>query len=164
MQRFFSQAVPSQKQAPLSAIEQGNAEHPPQFRDTVGSDFLIEMNDDFCIGLRRKQMSPTFELLAQLLEIVDFSVENHRDAAVLIKDGLMAACHINDAEPAHSQPNTVLDKDALVVGSTVHHGLAHLMDRGTIDSAIIALTDNASNSAHGFLTSHQDGIHAFGCL
>src|SRR5437660_1638908 len=52
--RFFSDAVPGQQQAPLSGVPNGECEHPVQSRNNLFAPFFITMNDSFGIRLGRE--------------------------------------------------------------------------------------------------------------
>ncbi len=73
-------------------------EHAPQLLNTVAPHFLIEVDNDFCVGVGGEVMAASLKFGTQLLKVVDFSVENHAHGAVFVKDRLMSARNINDAE------------------------------------------------------------------
>src|SRR5262245_27082055 len=83
------------------------------------------MNNDLGVRLTVEMVALPFERFPKLFEVVNFAVKNSPDGAVFVVDRLMAACNINDAEPSHAQGGAVCDVIAGVIGSPVHHGIAH---------------------------------------
>jgi hypothetical protein len=47
------------------------------------------VDDDFGVGVGGEAVAGRLEVAAQLLEVVDFAVEDDRDAAVLVVDRLI---------------------------------------------------------------------------
>src|SRR5262249_28697533 len=103
--------------------------------------------DGFRVAVASELVPAAFEFLAQFAEVVDFAVENRPDRPVFVKDRLMPACRIDDAQAPHSQAAAALCEHAFIVRATVHHRLAHAADCFRIDA--LAPRDNSSDSAHG---------------
>lgn len=81
------------------------------------------------------------EFLAQFLEIVDLSVEDYPERAVLVGDGLVAGGEVYDGEPAHGEAHVLALVVALVVRAAVDeqvvHGLQVLPGNGQARAVII---------------------------
>ena len=140
-------------------IKKRNRKHPAQLLNTVGAHLFIEMDDHLRISVGIKRVPPCFEFLAQFGKIVDFTVENHPNAAVFIMDRLPPAREIDDAEPAHAQPDWAFGVDSLIVGTTVNDRLAHSPYFGRID-LLITPPDNAGYPTHRS-TSDLSGSEIF---
>ncbi len=59
------------------------------------------MDNDFRIRVRTERVPAAFQRLAQLLEVIDFTVVNNRDIAGFVEYGLMSTRKVNNAEAAH---------------------------------------------------------------
>jgi hypothetical protein len=47
--------------------------------NAIAAHFLVEMDNNFGIGVRGKSMASVLELGTELREVVNFSVKNHPD-------------------------------------------------------------------------------------
>src|SRR5256885_9788478 len=74
---------------------------------------------------RAKVVPWTDEAAAQVLVVVDLPVEDDDLGAVFVEDRLPAAAQIDDAEPAHAEPDPVADVDPLVIRAAMLHRGAH---------------------------------------
>jgi hypothetical protein len=59
------------------------------------------------------------QLVPQLREIVNLSIEDNALGAVLVEHGLRAAFQIDDAQSAMAEPYTGRDKDPAAVGAAM---------------------------------------------
>ena len=73
-------------------------------------------------------MAALLELGAQLEVVVDLTVEHDPDGAILVVNGLMAACQIDDAQAPHAQADARLDMNPFVVRPTMPDHVAHPVD------------------------------------
>jgi hypothetical protein len=74
-------------------------------------------------------------------------------------NGLLAACEIDNTEPAHTKPYPPLDVDPLVVRPTVNERLAHTMNlRGIGD--LPGFADDAGYSTHESASTCCPGLAA----
>src|ERR671925_1076317 len=69
-----------------------------------------------------------FELRAKFREVVNLTIEDHPEIPLFVVNGLMPRGQINDAKPSHAKSGAAVHVDPFIVWSTVHEGLAHLMD------------------------------------
>ena len=65
--------------------------------------FLIGVDNDLRIRVSPERMPAPFQRLAQLPEVVDFTVENNGDIACFVEYGLVSTRKVNDAEAAHPE-------------------------------------------------------------
>src|SRR6476620_10069651 len=85
---------------------------------------------------------------SQRLIVVDLAVEDDMDRAVLVRHGLMATSHIDDAEPAHADRHARRDMIPAVVGSSVPNGVAHPAESIRRVGSIRQTTGEAGYSTH----------------
>jgi hypothetical protein len=135
MQGLLPEAIARNQQFMLPLIVQSESKHPPQLLHALTAHFLIQMDDDFGIGVGREAMTTAQQLGAQLGEVINFPVEHYPDRMVFIEYGLMPAGQIDDAEATHPKPNAAFDKNAFVIRATMKNGLAHAANRGRFNSS-----------------------------
>ena len=70
---------------------------------TSGAPFLVAVNDHFGVRARPEVVPALLELGPQLLEVVDFAVEDDPDRLVGIGHRLVAAGEIDDRQPPETQ-------------------------------------------------------------
>ena len=114
----------------------------------VVSIFFVEMNDCLGVALAAVMMAFPFQLGAQLLVIVDFSVVHDPNAAVFIADGLLAGSDINDAQAAHGQTDVFFHEESVVIGPAMNHLLVHRRQKSAIHPTGSIDMQNAANSTH----------------
>ena len=108
-------------------------EHASQFLHAIRTHVFVKMNYDFGISVRVEMMPAPFEFPPEFREIIDFAVEDNPSRAIFVEHRLMTAGKINNAQPAHTQAGVLTREQAFVVGTTVHDGLAHLVDQSFFD-------------------------------
>src|ERR1700674_5192564 len=125
IQRLDSQPVPRQKnlRAPRrfsrgpggTRIPDGDGEHPAEFAQTLFAPLLISVDDDLRIRVSPEGMPAPFERLAQLREVVNFTVKNNRDIARFVEYGLVSTRQVNDAEAAHPERRRRRHQDPILI-------------------------------------------------
>jgi hypothetical protein len=70
-------------------------------------------------------MPAPFKRLAQLPEVVDFTVEDNSDIACFVEYGLVPPGKINDAEAAHSERRGWSNEEPVFVRATMPKSLHH---------------------------------------
>jgi hypothetical protein len=105
-------------------------------------------------------MASVLELGSELLEVVNFSVENDPDGSVLVKHRLVASSQIDDAKAAHTEARSVFDEDAFVIRTAVHNSLAHAVNRGCFNSLVGSRAYDSGDSAHALSSPAHLGICA----
>ena len=96
---------------------------------------LVQVHKDFRVAAGGEAMSLRLEAGAQLAVIVDLAVEDDDESAVFVRDRLMAARHVDDAEPADAEADAVGEIEPFVVRTAVHHGPGHAAQDGRVDGA-----------------------------
>jgi len=103
---------------------------------------------DVGAGVAVSAVAAALKFRTELREVVNLAVEYDCYRAVLVKDRLMSAGKIDDAEAAHAESHRALRVDALIVGSAMHYSVAHGTDRGAINPCAPVFTDDSCNPAH----------------
>jgi hypothetical protein len=93
-------------------------------------------------------MPTLLEFGAQFREIVNLAVENDPNGSVFVKNRLVAARQVDDAQAPHSKAGSALDENPLVIRSPMDNRLAHVVDRAGFDPFAARRAHNASNPAH----------------
>jgi hypothetical protein len=78
-------------------------------------------------------VSTSLESRAEFPEIINFTVEDNRDAARLIEDRLMAGGEIDDAEAAVPQAYRSIDEYSLLVWSAMPQAGTHAPEADLIN-------------------------------
>src|SRR5262249_33879096 len=92
---------------------------------------------------------PRLEAGPEVAVVVDLPVEHHPDRAVLVGQRLVPARQIDDAEPAHSEPDRTVRVDALVVRTPVMDGLTHCANNSGVDRFAPVFMKLSGYAAHG---------------
>ena len=84
-------------------VEQNDGELTIQLLQEADAVLLIEMDDHFDVDGGTKAVPAPLQVMPQVAMIVDLTVAEHDDRAVLVFDRLPAAGKIDDGQPAASQ-------------------------------------------------------------
>ena len=87
--------------------------------------------------------------IVEIRRVVDFDVEDDPDCAVFVRDRLVAALEVDDAEAAHADGDAVADVHALLVGPAVHERPRHPL--GPVEQLALAAArplEQPRDSAH----------------
>ena len=148
IERFDPQAVAGDEQYLLVLVPDGESEHAAQVLNTVATVLFVEMNDGLGITMSSVGMAAGDELLAQAKVVVNLTVEDNPDRAVLVADGLMAGCEVHDAQPAHADADMSIKIEALVIRTPVGHDAAHFPKRVRVSPSVPPKLQNASDATH----------------
>ena len=108
-----------------TSIPYGEGKHAAEFAHALFAPFFVGVDDDFGVRVRAKRVPASFERLAQLPEVVDFTVEDNSDIACFVEYGLVSAGKVNDAEAAHSQRRGWSDEEPVFVRAAMPKRLHH---------------------------------------
>ena len=125
VERLDAQTIPGQEKLAASLVPEREGKHAAKAIDRARAELLIEMNNRFGVALSAERVSPPFELPAQIAVVVDFSVKDDPDGAVLVGDRLLPTCEVDDAQPPHAEGHAVPEVHPLVVRSAMDHRGAH---------------------------------------
>src|SRR6266478_1001133 len=114
---------------------------------TVGAVLIVSVNDCFGVAVGIKGVAQLLKLVAELAIVVDFAVENNPGGAVLVMNWLRATGEVDDGQPPHPQAYGAVEIEAVVIGSTVTHGVCHARQQRTVNIQSVT-TNNSYNSTH----------------
>jgi hypothetical protein len=75
-----------------------------------------------------EDVSPSFQLMFEVDEVVDLAVENDSGGAIFTGHGLVSAGDVDDREPAHAQRYAILYQHPLIIGTTMLNDPAHAIE------------------------------------
>src|SRR6185436_15647843 len=103
--------------------------------------------DDFAITCGLKTNASLLQGSAQGLVIVDFAVVHNANSAATVPHRLVAACQVDNTEPAHSKGEVLSDPRTFVIRSTMRDGQIHRVDgsQQLISSKTASYADNATH-------------------
>ncbi len=125
VERLHAELVAHQHQPPARSVPQGDREDPLEAAGEVHPVLLIEVDDRLPVALGAQPMAAAAQPLAQLAVVVDLAVEHREHGAVLVGDWLVAAGHVDDAQPPHPERDARLDVRAALVGPAVDDRVRH---------------------------------------
>jgi hypothetical protein len=125
--------------------------------NAISTVLFIKVNDGLGVTIRGVTMTAGLQLLPQSRVVVDFTIEDDPDGAILIADGLMSSGQIDDAETAHAEPNATLGVNPIVIGTAMHHRVAHPSKKFGLQLCARRKLHNATDSAH-LLLSLSSGL------
>jgi hypothetical protein len=91
----------------------------------LDSFLLIEMHQHLSVGVAMKRVTLFLQLIPELLKVVNLSIADHPDGGVFVRNGLMAAGHIDNAEPTHPECDPRAYVGPLIIGTAVLDHLTH---------------------------------------
>ena len=78
--------------------------------------FLIQVDQNLGVAGSLQMMAFAFELPAQFLVVVNFSIEGYLDGLIFIAQRLGSACEIDDAEAAVTESDIRVEEGAVAIG------------------------------------------------
>jgi hypothetical protein len=81
--------------------------------------------------------------------VIDFTIEDDPNVSVFVAKRLMTGLNVYDAEAAHSQPDILLDKEAVIVRAAVDDLLVHSGEQVTIYAPGSVGMEDTADSTHG---------------
>src|ERR1051325_2215159 len=106
------------------------------------------MRNHLSVTVRHEAMSTGPKFLASFDVIEQFAVEDYRNAAVFIKDWLLAVGQANDAQPPRSQAQSWPNQKPLLVRSTVQERPRHSLNTSLWHRTLSREIDHACDAAH----------------
>src|SRR3989442_12794365 len=102
------------------------------------------------LGVRssREGVAASLEVVTELLEVVNLSVEDHGLCPVLIEDWLASAGDVDDAEATVTQAHARPVVEARGIGTSMRYDGGHPADDGPGHRAGVGLMHDAGNATH----------------
>ena len=147
-QRANADPIARQQHDAASEVDQGKSELPLQMLEKSFAVLLIEMDDDLGVGARGKDVTLRLKLLLELGIVEQLAIEDDRDRAILVEDGLPAIAKTDDAEATVSEANTGSNEESVIVGSPVPQRVGHALQHRLIGMTAPLEIDNPGQTAH----------------
>src|SRR5205807_1305187 len=93
---FFTYPITRKKESLPQSIPDRNRKHAVKAAETIDIPLFISMQDYFRIAARAKEMTPVFQLRAQIEKIVKLAVEDQTTGMIFVPDRLMTPTNIDD--------------------------------------------------------------------
>ena len=129
VERLDPVAVAREHEATARRVPDRDREHPAQPLGEAGAVLLVEMDERLGVGVGAERVPGARELVAQLGVVVDLAVLDDDDAAVLVRDRLVAAGEVDDREAPRAERDLAVDVLAGAVGAAVDELGAHRAKR-----------------------------------
>ena len=111
-----------------SLVPEGDREHSAKKVGEVDAVLLVEVGQDLRVATAPECMSSAHEAATQLLVVEQLAVLNGPDRVILVRERLMAALDVDDAEPTSGNRDARRAEASAVVGAAVHHRLGHALE------------------------------------
>jgi hypothetical protein len=149
IQRLDPEPVANKHKPPPVLIPECNGKHAVEVINEVQSVCLVGMCDGFGVGLRVEMMPLRFKVSAQHGVIIDFSIKDDLDGLVFIVHGLPTGFQVDNAEPAHTDPDITLNVKALIIRAAMHQCTHHVFEHVLINGFPVKMI-YSGNATHGF--------------
>ena len=116
VQRLLAHPIARDHHPPASLVHEREREHAAQLVDARDALVFVQMDDRLAVAVRAEAMAAGLEVAAELGVVVDLAVGDERDRPVLVVQGLRAARHIDDGQPARRDGGVRADVKAVAVG------------------------------------------------
>ena len=93
-------------------------------------------------------MAACLQIFSQFGMVIDLAVENNPDIAILIRQRLMAALYVNDAQPAHGEADILFDEESLVVRPAMDDAAVHLGEHIALHAPLAIREEDSADSTH----------------
>ena len=124
-ERLDAQAVPGQETLSAPPVVEEEREHPVEPVHHLGAVLFPQVDQDLGVGAGAEPVALVDELPGQFAIVVDLSVEDHADGAVLVGLRLRSARDVDHGEPADPGGDTRLFQEALGVRTAMSHSGQH---------------------------------------
>ena len=146
VERLDPVAVAREHEAAARRVPDRDREHPAQPLGEAGAVLLVEVDEHLGVGVRAEGVAGALELVAQLGVVVDLAVLDDDDAAVLVRDRLVAAGEVDDREAPRAERDLAVDVLAAAVGAAVDELGAHRAKR--LDVGVPVAARDPADPAH----------------
>lgn len=153
IKRLDAIAVAGQQQSVAGVIPQGDGEHAAQPRQSLDPMAGIKLQHHLGVAVRAEHRPRQLQLMAQCLEIIDFTVEDDGQTAIGTGHGLSAGLgQIQNGQTTMGQPDPPRRRQPLsgAIGAACGHVVANALQFGGIDRlGIGVMGENGGKTAHG---------------
>ncbi len=153
---LLAEAVARQQQPAAPRIPEGEREHAPQAVHQPVSLLLVEMHQHFRVAARAEGMTLAGQLAAQVLEVVDLTIEDDPDRAILVAQRLRRVRRqIDDRQPPMAEAQAAVEVHAASVGPAMAQHVGHAVEHPPVDPALRLEPIDPRDPAHGRNLSRQ---------
>ena len=89
-QRLDAESVADEVQDVIPLVQKGDSEFAAQVRNKIFAVLFIQVNDNLGVAASAKTMAPRLEILGDILEFVEFAIQDYPDRAILVRERLTA--------------------------------------------------------------------------
>ena len=150
-QGLLAGAIAREQQASAALVPNRQREHAVKAIDGAVAQFLVQVDDHFGVGVGLELVAVRHQLFAQVLEVVNLTVEDRLDQAVLVANRLVgSSTKVDNAEAAKAQAGAPAWRHVGrgMVGSAVPDGIGHHAQRARRDLALAFESQFATDAAH----------------
>ena len=149
VQRLDAEHVARAEQRFRLRVPDDKGKHTAQlFHQLPPAVLLIAVQQHLGVTVRRKGMPRRDKLLAQRLEVVNFTVVDQHQALVLVVHRLRAVREVDDAQ-AEAERHVRISVRARAVRPAMNHQVHHVLDNLTL---VFDLTGKSDDTAHSKLS------------
>jgi hypothetical protein len=145
-ERADAGAIAREQQPLAGAVPERDRELPVQILDEAIAVTLVEMQDDFGIGIGAEDVAEAPELRTKLNVVEDLAIE--ADDERTAPHRLLAAGGIDDRKPDVREPDAVLEMDPAAVGSPMREQRQHPFEQLPIRAGVSRRADETRDAAH----------------
>ena len=121
-----AQAIAREQKPPLRRVPDREREHAAEAMHAVVSPLLVGVNDGLGVGASAIDVAGRLEPGAQVRVVVDLAIEGDPDGAGFVRQRLLSAGQVDNAESAVTEGGVIVDVNACLirpaVGQDVPHG------------------------------------------
>ena len=130
IERLDAENIARAEQLLCGAVPDDEGIHAAQPLQHAGAPLLIAVQQHFAVRGGLERVTGVDQLAAQVLKVINLTVEGEHLRAVLIEDRLAAALQINDAQPAETHSDVRVNIIVVLVRSAVADAVRHVADDG----------------------------------
>ena len=129
VERLDPELVPGGHEPAPGRVPESEGEDPVQVADEVGAALLVAVHDHLAVGAGGEAVALALEPGAQVEVVVDLTVDDRRDRAVLGVERLVAAGHVDDRQARVGERQWADAPHRLPVGPAMAESLHHSVHR-----------------------------------
>jgi hypothetical protein len=145
-ERLDPETVAREEQGPFPVVPDRECEHPVQAVDEVGPELLPQVHEDFGVGTGSELVSARDEPLAQLGVVVDLSVEDDVNRAVLVPLRLRTGVEVDDPQAPERETDAVPQQESFLVGTAMLDPERHALEHFPFGNAPVPARDSGNSA------------------
>src|SRR5215470_1042627 len=110
------------------------------------------MQQDLDIAVGPKDVPLLFQRRRQFAIVIDLSIADQNDRAVLVEHRLMAAFEIDDPQPLESKPDVLFSEVSGRVRAAMNDGVGHPDQNFPFHSTLAAQVEVSDQTTHNLLS------------